>query len=199
MPIYYDVKAAIINESSTHIERLAARIIQLSDKVQDEFIKTFPFMSYPRNKATFARYGEDFYSPTKLHHLGISFVSYGYANYIKFASSFKSFPLKVGDRVEFYFEDETHMEFTFAGNGTKTGILDVNVHLIADRDLAFIAANNLKYWKLYNQEHEISLVGGFVQQEMNKQYQSERVGQKIFRLMAENILTAKAYIAAGIR
>lgn len=199
MPVYYDVRAAIVNESSTHIERLAARIIQLSGKVNDEFIKTFPFMSYPRNKTAFTMSKDDFYSYNKVNYLGISFVSYEYANYIKFASSFKLFPLNEGDQIDFYFEDDTHMEFPFRSNKSSLGFLNTNMHLITDEDLNFIANNKLKYWKLYNTRHNVSLIGGFVHEEQNKQYKSEKVGQKIFRLMAENIILTKQTIKQGYK
>ena len=196
MPVNYDVKAAIVNESHTHIERLAAKIIRLSGKANDEFLKTFPLAGDMHNKRTFALLKEEFYSTTRINYLGIGFVSYGVANYIKFASCFKSFSLEQGDRIELYFEDEDQTCITIHFNSKKQvlGFLNRNTHIISDEELAFISQHNLKYWKLYSEASGLSIVGGFAHVEQNSQYKSEKVGQKILKLMAENILTAKEYI-----
>lgn len=194
MPVYYDVKAAIVNESSSHIERLAVRIIRLSGRINDEFIKTYPVPGHPANKKIFALLNEDFYAPSKADYLGISFVSYGIANYIKFISSFKCFPLDLGDSIEFHFEDGTCMEFVFMANKCSAGITSNNLHIITDIDLSYLSENNLKYWKVYNNAENTSMIGGFVNMDSNRQYKSGKVGQKIFRLMAENILKAKEFI-----
>lgn len=194
MPVHYDVKAAIVNESQTHIERLVAKIIRLSGKANDEFLKTFPLEGNSKNNRTFAILKEDIYSSTRINYLGIGFVSYGVANYIKFASCFKSFSLEQGDKIEFYFEDDTCYSFEFTSPKQNIGFLNRNTHIITDQQLEYISKNNLKYWKLYSAKADLSIVGGFVHVEQNNQYKSEKVGQKILKLMAENILTAKEYI-----
>jgi hypothetical protein len=40
------------------------------------------------------------------------------------------------------------------------------------------------------------MVGGFTFNEVNKQYKSRKVGQKLFQLMAENILKTKKKLTA---
>jgi hypothetical protein len=194
MPVFYDVKAAIVNESSSHIERLAVKIIRLSGRSNEEFLKTFPIPGNSGNKRVFALLNEDFYAPIKADYLGISFVSYGVANYIKFVSSFKLFPLNNGDLIEFHFDDGSMMEFSFTCPPKNAGITNNNLHIITDKELSFIANNNLKYWKMHNNSDNITIIGGFVNTEVNRQYRSGRVGQKIFRLMVENILRAKEFI-----
>ncbi len=194
MPIYYDVKAAVVNESSSHIERLAVKIIRLSGRPNDEFLKTFPIPGNSANRRIFSLLNEDFYAPSRADYLGISFVSYGVANYIKFVSSFKFFPLNLGDKVEFHFGDGTVMNLNLTCPPKDAGITSDNVHMIADRELAYMADNNLKYWKLYNVKEDITMIGSFVNIDHNPQYRSAKVGQKILRLMAENILQAKEFI-----
>jgi len=54
-----------------------------------------------------------------------------------------------------------------------------------------MSQSNLDYWMLTGKKKHLNMVGGFCYNEFNKQYKSEKVGQKMFRLMAENIMIIK--------
>jgi len=191
MSIVYNVKAAIVNESKTEIERLAAKITQVSTHSDEDFIKTFPIVTHPKNLSAYSMLKEDLESYKKANFLGISFISYGYINFIHFTSAFKSFQLEKEDRIVFYFENGEEMEFNFSAPKTTVGFVNKNIHPIKDAELQVLGNNNLDFWKLSSKKRNLNMIGGFCYNEFNKQYKSQKVGQKMLRLMAENILIVK--------
>lgn len=191
MSIVYSIKAAIVNESKTNIERLAAKITQVSNKTDEDFIKTFPLITNSRNLASITNLKDDLEVYKNKNFLGISFLSYGYINFIHFTSTFRSFQLDKDDQLTFYFKDAEPMEFVFNTPRTTEGFINKNIYPIDDVSLTILSENNLEYWKLKSQAKNLQLVGGFCFNDYNKQYKSQKVGQKMLRLMAENILIIK--------
>lgn len=191
MSIVYNVKAAIVNESKTEIERLAAKITQVAKNSDEDFIRTYPIVTHPKNLAQLSALKDDLEPTRKMNSLGISFISYGYINFIHLTSTFKNFPLDKDDKITFYIEDGETLELTFTAPKTTVGFLNKNIHPIKDADLQLLSSKNMEYWKLFNKKKNLNIVGGFCYNEFNKQYKSDKVGQKMFRLMAENILIIK--------
>ena len=126
-----------------------------------------------------------------MNFLGISFLSYGYINFIHFTSAFRLFQLDKEDEITMYFDNGEQMRFLFTAPKTTEGFMSKNIHPIKDSDLLLLSSRNLDYWKLENKKKGIALVGGFCYNEYNKQYKSVKVGQKMLRLMAEHILIIK--------
>lgn len=184
------VKASIVNESTSHIERLAARITRLSLNSDDQFIRTYPLVQHVRNLSVLSRIREDLDSCKKTF-LGISFVSYGFINYIQFYFSFRIFRLDAGDHITFYFRDGGQLEFHFHSAQASNGFLCKNLVPITDHELNYMSRHDLDCWKLSNPARKLDLYGGFAGDDSNKQYGSERSGQKLFRQMAGTLLKVK--------
>jgi hypothetical protein len=174
------IQSFVVNEGTSEFERYAVKIAIHAGIHQDEFIKTFPFYHNARNASVLAAMKEELPPFKKRSYLGIGFTSYPYNNYIQFYSTYKSFPLKKGDKVILHFEDKVKMELEFFYANKSVGFLSSNVCAIKDADLALI-----------NQEKNTTLHGGFMYHEGNKQYVSEKTGQNMFRKMAQHILTSK--------
>lgn len=191
MSITYNVKAAIVNESISVIERFAAKITQVTKNCEEDYIKTFPLQTHRKNLTILSTIMQDLPPFKKAAFLGISFISYGYINFIHFTSSFKLFQLEKDDQIIFYFEDGESMEFTFHAPKTTVGFVNKNVHPIKDADLHMLKDKTLDHWKIVNKQNRLHIVGGFTFNEYNKQYKSTKIGQKLFRLMATNILVEK--------
>lgn len=191
MSITYSVQAAIVNESASSFERLAAKITQVNKNCAENYIKTYPALTHPRNLNRFQSLKEDLDSYRKENFLGLSFTSYGFISFIQFTSTFHLFKLEKDDRVILYLEDGEQLEFIFKTPATTSGMLIKNIQPIKDEELEKLASGSLAYWKITNKRQNLELIGGFEFNETNKQYKSPRVGQKLFRLMAENILKIK--------
>lgn len=191
MSIVNHVKASIVNESTSHIERLAARITRLSLNSDDPFIRTYPLVQHVRNLSVLSRIREDLHSCKKTSFLGISFVSYGCINYIQFYFSFRNLRLDAGDHITFYFREGAPLEFHFNASQTEGGFVYKNLVPITDNELSFISRHNLDCWKITNPASKLDLYGGFTSDDSNKQYRSERSGQKLFRHMAGTLLKVK--------
>jgi len=123
--------------------------------------------------------------------LGISFLSYGFISFVHFSSSFKLFQLEKGDKISFHFEDGEQIEFVFHSPKTTVGFINKNVHPIKDEELQKLENANLDFWKITNTDKKISMAGGFAYNDFNKQYKSQKTGQKLLRLMAKHILITK--------
>jgi hypothetical protein len=187
----YDARASVINEGTDEIQRLVLKITQLAGIRGEEFIKTFPFMHDGRNFRILNNICQELPPYKKNSFLGISFNSYHYINYIKFYSTYKSFPLSKGDEIIFTFENKESLKFSFTSSSKSMGYLTTNMCVISESELAYISENRLAYWKLYNHEKQQSVIGGFTRQEHNKQYISEKTGMELFKKMAEEILTSR--------
>jgi hypothetical protein len=187
----YDARASVINEGTQEIQRLVLKITQLAGIRGEEFIKTFPFMHDGRNFRILNNICEELPPYKRNSFLGISFSSYHYINYIKFYSTYKSFPLNKGDEIILTFENKESLRFSFTSPGKSMGYLTTNTCAIGEMELAYIAENRLAYWKLYNHEKQQSVIGGFTRQEFNKQYISEKSGKELFKKMAEEILSSR--------
>lgn len=187
----YDARASVINEGTDEIQRLVLKITQLAGIRGEEFIKTFPFMHDGRNFRILNNICQELPPYKKNSFLGISFNSYHYINYIKFYSTYKSFPLSKGDEIIFTFENKESLKFPFTSSSKSMGYLTTNMCVISESELAYISENRLAYWKLYNHEKQQSVIGGFTRQEHNKQYISEKTGMELFKKMAEEILTSR--------
>jgi hypothetical protein len=189
MPVTYDVKAAIINESKTNIERYAARIVQVTRNTEEDYIKTFLLPTHPKNLAHQNSLKEDLES-TRSPFLGITFLSYGVISFIHFTSTLKLFQLNQSDSVTFYFDKGDPLSFYFHSPKTIDGFTTKNVHPVKDQELETLENCNLEYWIATNREGK-SMAGGFTFNEHNKQYKASKIGQRILRLMAKNILITK--------
>ncbi len=192
MPTIYDAHASIVNEGTADIERLAVKITRLAGINGQEFIKTFPFMLDFKNRYMRTALEAEMPPYKKNAYIGLGFTSYQHSNYIHVYSTFKSLPLNKGDKVTLYFEDETEIEFEFMYHSTAVGYMRRNLYPISNANLEFISKNKLVQWKLHNSEDDKNVYGGFVQQENNEQYKSEKTGQKLFMVMAHEILNAKS-------
>lgn len=189
MPVTYDVKAAIINESKTNIERYAARIVQVTRNTEEDYIKTFLLPTHPKNLAHQKSLKEDLES-NRSPFLGISFLSYGVISFIHFTSTLKLFQLNQSDSVSFYFDKGDPLSFYFHSPKTIDGFTTKNVHPVKDQELETLENCNLEYWIATNKDGK-SMAGGFTFNEHNKQYKASKIGQRILRLMAKNILITK--------
>jgi len=196
MPVNYYVKAAIINESKTKIERYAAKIVQVSKHTDDEYLKTYPLTNDLSNLSHLSALKEDL-DTHREPFLGISFLSYGFISFIHFTSNLRLFHLEKGDEIEFFFENGQSLLFKLHSPRTPDGLLSKNVHPVKDSDLEIMRSSNLSYWKITN-SNKLSLTGGFVYHDHNKQYRTGKTGQRIFRLMAESILLAKEQLTKQI-
>lgn len=185
------IQSFVVNEGTPEFERYAVKIAIHAGIHQDEFIKTFPFYYSARNTSVLSLMKEELPPFKKRSYLGIGFTSYPYNNYIQFYSTYKSFPLKKGDKIILHFEDKVKMELKFFYANKSVGFLSSNVCAIKDADLAFLSENKLLSWQMVNEEKSITLHGGFMYHEGNKQYVSEKTGQNMFRKMAQHILTSK--------
>jgi len=194
MPISYNVSAAILNESETTIERLVATITKVAKHCEHSFLKTHPLPTHSKNLRILSTICDEF--NMRDPYLGISFKSYGWLNYIHFTSSLKKFTLQQGDELVFVFDDKEELRFTFSEPCTKSGHIFNNQQLIKDAELRMLQSKKLEYWKLVNNTVQTYIVGGFSFNEHNKQYKSNKVGQRILQLMAEKILTIKEFILA---
>jgi|SRR5690606_16526824 len=195
MPPIVNIQASIVNEGTSEIERLAAKITQVSGQ-NDEFIKTYPFFEDRANRRTMFQLKEELKKYTRLPQLGISFKSYGYFNYIEFTSEMKHFPLHSGDKIAFIFDNEEEMSFTFGSNAKPFGKFFRNLSLITDDQLQFLASNDMISWQLVNNQSGLTIMGGFKPEEENKQYKSPKTGQKLFKVMAHKILSIKSGLAS---
>ncbi|MBS1780828.1 MAG: hypothetical protein JST70_15985 [Bacteroidetes bacterium] len=185
------IKAVAVNESTTNIERNAIRIMLLNNGACDH-VKTFPLETHTKNTSILLSVLKEELPPYKKNaYLGIGFVSYENVNLIQFKSTFKSFPLNRGDEFVFYFEDGQKLVFNMNFESKKEGPFFKNESLITDEELDLLKRTDLKYYKLTNCQKHISVIGGFVHQENNIQYSSERTGKKLFKLMAKRILLAR--------
>jgi hypothetical protein len=192
MTAIYNVKAGIVNQSSSEFERLAAKILQVSETSSEDFIKTYPFIPHPKNNAILSLIGRELPPYKKASYIGISFFSYKYFNFIEVTSTFKLFPLNQGDKMVIYLEGEYDpIELVFTYPRSSAGFATKNIHAISDQQLLALSQHTLDYWKVVNAKEDKTMVGGFTFNEVNRQYKSRRVGQRMFQLMAENILKAK--------
>ena len=197
MSIIYKVKAGIVNQSNSEFERFAAKILQVSDNSDEDFIKTYPFVPHAKNNAVLSLIGRELPPYKKASYIGISFFSYPFFNFIEITSTFKAFPLNMGDKVVFYLDGlEDPIELTFKYPKTAAGFASKNIHPLSDQHLALFSRHPLDYWKVDNKDIDKSMVGGFTFNEVNKQYKTRKVGQKLFQLMAENILKTKKKLTA---
>lgn len=195
MPPIVNIQASIVNEGTSEIERLAAKITQVSGQ-NDEFIKTYPFFEDRANRSTMLLLKEDLKKYTKLPQIGISFKSYGYFNYVEFTSEMKHFPLNGADQIVFIFDNEEEMTFTFGSGAKPFGKFFRNLSLITDDQLQFLADNTMISWQLVNNESGLTIMGGFKSEDENKQYKSSKTGQKLFKVMAHKILSIKSGLAS---
>ncbi len=189
MPIY-DVKTSLINEGTEGIERMMIKVTLLKGVPGSEFIKTFPFLEDRRNYRILKAISEEVYPKKKRSYLGIGFNSYEYINYIKFYSTYKTFPIVKGDQIVLHFDNGEHIEFNLEYQSKSEGNCMTNICPISDIDLDFLATNRVEYWEIVNNNDQ-KLTGGFCYQENNRQYMSEKSGQDLFRKMAEEIILAK--------
>jgi hypothetical protein len=188
----YNVKAGIVNQSSSEFDRFAARILQVSDNTTEDFIKTYPFIPHPKNNAILSLIGRELPPYKKAAYIGISFFSYRYFNFIEITSTFKLFPLNQGDKMVFHLEGEYDpIELIFSYPKSNSGFATKNIHPLTDQQLALFSQSTLDHWHVINKEVDKSMVGGFTFNEVNRQYKSRRVGQQLFKLMSANILKAK--------
>lgn len=189
MPVY-DVKTSLINEGTEDIERMMIKVTRLKGIPGSEFIKTFPFLEDRRNYRILRTISEEVYPQKKRSYLGIGFNSYEYINYIKFYSTYKTFPLAKGQQMTLYFDNGEQIRFNFEYQHKSEGSSTTNICPISDTDLDFLATNRVEYWEIIN-NNEQKLTGGFCYQENNRQYISAKSGQDLFRRMAEEMLLAK--------
>lgn len=189
MPIY-DVKTSLINEGTADIERMMIKVTRLKGIPGEEFIKTFPLVEDRRNYRIIKEISEEVYPQKKRSFLGIGFNSYEYINYIKFYSTYKSFPLQKGDQITLYFEDGEEIHFSLEYTNKNEGYCMTNICPISDSDLEFLSLNRVEYWEISNAKQQ-QLLGGFCYQDNNRQYLTTKSGQDLFRKMAEEILSAK--------
>ena len=196
MSVVYKVKAGIVNQSNSEFDRYAAKILQVCDNSDEDFIKTYPFIPHAKNNPILSLIGRELPPYKKASYIGISFFSYPFFNFIEITSTFKAFPLNQGDKIIFYLEGhDDPVEIVFKYPKTAAGFASKNIHPLSDADLALFHRHTLDYWKVVNHDIDRSMVGGFTFNEVNKQYKSRRVGQKLFQLMAENILKTKKKLA----
>lgn len=191
MPIIYDARVSIVNEGTSEIERYVAKITQLAGIHGEGFIKTFPALLDRRNRNILSIIEEELPPSKKRSFLGIGFKAYPYNNYIEFFSTFKSFPISKGDYIILTFENKEQLEFKFEYFNKNLGYMNANMCPISDMELAYIANNKMASWQLFNEQRKYSMVGGFSFNEYNKQYMSEKVGQGLFKKMAQEILASK--------
>lgn len=192
MPILYDAGTSIINEGTHEIERYVVKITKLAGIDGDEFIKTFPIWDNRKNYTVLSKMKDELPPIKKNAFIGIGFNAYRYHNYIQFYSTFKSFPLSINDSITLHFENNRVFELEFFYDKKRSGYLTTNLFPINDQDLLFMSENKLLHWVIKNKEKNIALIGGFLQEENNKQYKSEKVGQGLFKKMAKQIFYAKS-------
>lgn len=197
MSILYYAKAALVNESLSHIERWAVKITQVA-KSHYGFIKTFPFVDY-RNRSVMQLIRNEMPPYKRAAYLGISFTSYNCMNYIEFYSAFNDFNLKKNDAIELHFEDSDVINCSFNTNGVQQGPIKKNVFPISDEQLEYIANKKLIYWKLFDNIRKNVLEGGFEHQEDNEQYKSENTGRQLLKTMAKEMIAKKLMLESHIR
>lgn len=189
MPVY-DVKTSLVNEGTGDIERMMIKVTRLKGIPDSEFIKTFPFIKDRRNYQILQSISEEVYPQKKRSYLGIGFNSYEYINYIKFYSTYKTFPLAKGELIVLHFENDEQIEFNLGYQNKSEGSCMTNICPISDTDLDFLATNRIDHWEIINNNKQ-KLIGGFCSQDNNRQYLSAKSGQDLFKKMAEEIITAK--------
>ena len=187
MAIVYNVKAGIVNQGNSEIERPTAKILRISNNTNEDFIKTYPFSTERRNFSMRTVVDNE----SKSAFIGISFICYRQVSFIQFSSTLKSFPLNQGDQITLFLENEDSLEFIFYFPKSNSGFVSRNIHPLRDVDLELLSRCSLDHWQLVNKEQDYSLIGGFAPNDDNKQYKSPKIGQKILQLMAENIIRAK--------
>ncbi|MBN9485202.1 MAG: hypothetical protein BGO70_10545 [Bacteroidetes bacterium 43-93] len=185
------IKAAIVNESKTSVERLAARIISLPND-GGFFVKTCVLLIDKANINAVRRLGEELEPGTTKGFLGISATSYTNVNYVEFYSSIRSFKLSKGDRITLVFENNGELMFEFKTESRPNGYLTVNSCFIDDTQLAYMAETKLQYWILTDKHSGISVKGGFECNEHNQQYRSKRGGQILLQNLVKEILLLKS-------
>lgn len=190
------IKAGIVNESNTEVERLAARITELSND-DCVFIKTYPVPLHGLNRGQLSAYADSFTGDKKSNYLGITVISYALVNYLEFYSGFRGFPLAQNDEITLVLDDGREMEFVFTSRPVSVGYLKRNSCFISDQYLQYIAETPLAYWKLENKEENLVMIGSFEANEHNKQYRSKKTGQQLLQAMVKEVMTLKAELKAG--
>lgn len=187
------IQTAIINEGTPEIHRYAVKILKLGG-TDDQYIKTYPFIHDYRNSSIVNKLDHDRASIGPRLYIGLGFTAYEYNNYLQVSSTYKLFPLDKGCEIIFCFEDGTKLNFEFRYDKQNRGIFNENKLPISDTDLAFFAENKLSYWQIKNPEMSIKMFGGFNSIEGNKQYSSQKSGQRLFMQMANDVLDKKAML-----
>lgn len=191
MALTYDVKTTLINEGFQSIDRLMIKVTQLCGKPGEEFIKTFPLLNEYKTRKILPLIENELPPIKKRSFLGIGFNIYEQINYIKFYSTYKSFPLNVGDEIELIFENGDRFTFEFETRAKVAGYMTTNTYPVSDVMLRYLSENNLKQWQLKNVITNHVLVGGFSAEENNHQYFNEKSGQELFKIMTGELLKSK--------
>ena len=189
MPEKKEIKAAILNEGDTEVERLAAKIVKLPGG-GISFIKTYALLTKNQNREAQKKLDGELTPTTNRGFLGIGLVSYAAVSYIEFYSAFKSFTLNKGDEITLFFEDE-ELAFVFNSVTRPFGYMKRNNCFIPENALQYIAENKLLYWKLLCKQQNLTITGGFDCNEHCNQYKSVKSGQKLLQDMTQAILTLK--------
>jgi len=185
------IKAAIVNESKTSVERLAARIISWPND-GGFFVKTCVLLTDKANMNAVRALREELEPGATKGFLGISATSYTNVNYVEFYSSIRSFKLSKGDRITLVFENSGEFMFEFKTESRPNGYLRVNSCFIDDNQLAYMAETKLQYWILTDSHSGLSIKGGFECNEHNQQYRSKRSGQVLLQNLVKEILSLKS-------
>ena len=186
------VKAGIVNESHTQVERLAAKILSLPGG-SSTFIKTFALPTHPQN-IKFANKLKNALSFSNGGHLGISVSVYAGFNSIDFYSAMKEFPLQKGDEIILEFEDDERLQFVFTAINKTAGYMKRNNCLVPDAVLQHLATKRLKYWIVKNAKTNLEIVGGFDTNDHNKQYGSKKAGQQLLMSAMSEVLLLKHHL-----
>lgn len=186
-----NVQAALVNESASYIERNVIKITKISGVPGVEFIKTYPDLFNYKTRRVLPLIEAELPPNKRRSFIGIGFNLYEHVNYIRFFSTYTLFPLDKGDNVELLFEDGESFKYNFEWNKTNLYSTASNIFPITDEALKFMAENRVTGWSITNTEKNATMVGGFIPQEDNKQYSSEKMGMEIFKAMAKEVLKEK--------
>ncbi len=185
------IMAAIVNESKTSVERLAARIVSLPND-GGFFVKTCVLLTDKANMNAVKALHKELEPGATKGFLGISAISYTNVNYVEFYSSIKPFKLSKGDHITLVFENSGELMFEFRTESRPNGYLTVNSCFIDDNELKYLAETKLQYWILTDSHSGLSIKGGFECNEHHQQYRSKRSGQVLLQNLVKEILSLKS-------